>query len=397
MSASPPMDDSTPRKRRTWLAALGINSLALSILLHVLFGIGATYLIVEHFQKKHINFHATEPPAPHTEVEHKVQVAKRNNVESAPPDLKRIVTTALSPVSLPDVPVSSADTEMEPSPISGIDGVVGMGVDGGLGGGDESGGGSPLFGATDGNGLKGTFYDLKQTPNRQPTGLQYNNFYEKLRAFVDAGWKTELLDQYYKSATPLYSTIFAIPVITSAKAPAAYKVENEVKPSYWAAHYKGVVSAPETGDYRFMGYGDNVLIVRINGHLVLDAGWNTILPDHPELSHHFPLNWIGSKKGLPNFDLKMGPPFHMDAGQPVPMEVLIGDDGGECGFFLFVMKVGDSYEKGPDGTPKLPFFELGASDPPDFSETDIRPPFSPKAEPWEDCETDTSDDANPAH
>ncbi len=144
MSAPVTTEESTQRKRRTWLAAFGVNSLVVSVLAHVLFGVGATYLIVEHFQKKHVNFHATEPPAPHTEVEHKVQMTKRNNVESAPPDLKRIVTTAISPVALPDVPVSTADTEMEPSPISGIDGVVGMGEGGGLGGGSGSGGGSPL-------------------------------------------------------------------------------------------------------------------------------------------------------------------------------------------------------------------------------------------------------------
>src|SRR5471030_957345 len=95
--------DDRPIKRR-WFAYFGANSLAVSILLHVLFGIGATYLIVEHFQKKHINFHATEPPSQHTEVEHKVELAKRNNVESAPPDLKRVTTTDFSPITLPDVP-----------------------------------------------------------------------------------------------------------------------------------------------------------------------------------------------------------------------------------------------------------------------------------------------------
>ncbi len=386
--------NAAPRKRRSWLAAFGVNSLAISVLVHILFGVGATYLIVEHFQKKHINFHATEPPAPHTEVEHKVQMAKRNNVESAPPDLKRIVTTALSPVSLPDVPVSTADTEMEPSPVSGIDGVVGMGDGGGLGGGSGSGGGAPLFGTSDGSGLKGIFYDLKQTPGRQPTGLKYNDFYKKLRDFVEGGWKDKFLNQYYQSPTPLYSTMFAIPNQSSSRAPVAFKVENEVKPAYWAAHYKGTVSAPATGNYRFMGYGDNVLIVRIDGHLVLDSGWNTIFPDRPQLSHHFPLVWLDGKKA-PNFELKMGPEFHMDAGQPVPMEVLIGDDGGECGFFLYIEKIGDNYDKSPDGTPTLPFFELSSGDPPEFSDADKHPPFAPKGEPWQDC--GTSDPNSPGN
>jgi hypothetical protein len=388
---SAPVAPEPPPKKRTWLALFGINSLALSVLIHVLFGVGATYLIVQHFQKKHINFHATEPPAPHTEVEHKVQMAKRNNVESAPPDLKRIVTTAISPVALPDVPVSTADTEMEPSPISGLDGISGMGIGGGLGGGSGGGGGgSPLFGTTDGTGLKGIFYDLKQTPDRKSAvssdpGAEYRDYYEHIRQYVEGGWKVEMLDKYYKSKTPLYSTRFAIPMIRSTEAPKAFNVENEVKPSYWAAHYQGMVSAPQSGNYRLMGYGDNVLIVRIDGSIVLDAGWNTILPKRPDLSHHFPLNWLGDPKYPHNAELKMGPPFHMDAGQAVPMEVLIGDDGGVCGFYLFVMKEGETYEKAPDGTPKLPFFELGANDPPDFSGSKHSPPFDPKSEPWQDC------------
>ena len=66
------------RVKKRWFAYFGANTLALSILLHILFAVGATYLIVEHFVPKHINFHATEPPAAHTEVEHQVQMAKKS-------------------------------------------------------------------------------------------------------------------------------------------------------------------------------------------------------------------------------------------------------------------------------------------------------------------------------
>ncbi len=73
------------------------------------------------------------------------------------------------------------------------------------------------------------------------------------------------------------------------------------------------------------------------------------------------------------------------------MEVLIGDDGGECGFFLYIMKVGNTYEKSADGTPILPFFELGSNDPPEFADgSGKHPPFSPKSEPWQDCSSESS-------
>ncbi len=101
------------------LALFGGSTLWISILLHVFFGAVATYIIVEHFQKKHINFRVTEPPAPHTEVEYKVELAKRTNVESAPPDLKRIVTTDVSPITLPDVPVTPKVDETAPTEMAG--------------------------------------------------------------------------------------------------------------------------------------------------------------------------------------------------------------------------------------------------------------------------------------
>src|SRR5277367_3640145 len=85
------------RKRDWWTALLG-GSLWLAILLHVLFVGVATIIVVEHFQKKHINFQSTPPPAPNPDVEHKVELTKRNSVASAPPDLKRIVTTDISPI-----------------------------------------------------------------------------------------------------------------------------------------------------------------------------------------------------------------------------------------------------------------------------------------------------------
>jgi hypothetical protein len=103
-------------------------------------GIGATYWIVEHFQKKHINFHATAPPTPHTEVEHKIEMVKKNNVDSAPPDLKRIVTTAVSTISLPEVPEVPQPDEITPTTISGVTGQMGSGMGNGNGTGAGSGG-----------------------------------------------------------------------------------------------------------------------------------------------------------------------------------------------------------------------------------------------------------------
>ena len=39
----------------------------------------------------------------------------------------------------------------------------------------------------------------------------------------------------------------------------------------WLAHYKGSFSSTETGTFRMVGWGDNVLIVKVGSNLVLDA------------------------------------------------------------------------------------------------------------------------------
>jgi len=75
--------DEEPGSRRKRFAGFSRNALILSVAIHVLFGAGAAVFVVEVFDKKHITFHASEPPSQAMEVEHKVQMAKKNNVDSA--------------------------------------------------------------------------------------------------------------------------------------------------------------------------------------------------------------------------------------------------------------------------------------------------------------------------
>jgi hypothetical protein len=166
----------------------------------------------------------------------------------------------------------------------------------------------------------------------------------------------------------------------------------------WVAHYHAKVMAPQEGEYRFVGFGDDLMEVKINGAYVLDAGWVS-LSRKADLHQALPNAWsqwytkagedrkseqpgMGPSNGL----LKMGPTFHMDAAEPVDMDVLIGDQGGEVAFFLLIEKVGNTYETLPDGTPKLPFFQIGAKGAPTFSNKEEHPPYSTTPEPWQGME-----------
>jgi hypothetical protein len=79
--------------------------------------------------------------------------------------------------------------------------------------------------------------------------------------------------------------------------------------------------------------------------------------------------------------LKKGMLFHMDAETPVDMDILIGDDGGLCAFYLLLMKEGNTYDQADDKTPKVPFFQLSTKDAPTFND-DQAPSSSHKVSIW---------------
>ncbi len=393
MDSRPPSAPGEPPAKKKgyakWLAALGLNSLVLSVGVHLLFGVVAAFLVVQHFQKKHVNFRATEPPAPQTEVEHKVQLAKKNNVESAPPDLKRITTTDVSPISLPDVPEVPPVDVVTPTQMAGVgvDGLTGLGT--GPGGGGGGGGDVTLFGSSDGVGLAGHFYDLKQTLDKKPAPMDLPNYYQVLRKYLASGWDESVLEQYYRGKKALIADRIAISTRPSGEAPKAFQLQNEVQPGLWVIHYHGKVSVPRGGDFRFIGFADNVLVVRIGGQIVLDAGWDHLTNDtklYRPLEFAFP-SYIkpAQEQEAKDPHLRQGVSFHLDVMAPTDMDILIGDDGGKCSFFLLVQRGGQTYQ----GTPaEYPFFQFSNADAPTFPFGEECPPYSHEPEPWQASKID---------
>ena len=264
------------------------------------------------------------------------------------------------------------------------------------GGGGNAGTGT-AFGSSTGssNQLVGYFYDLKQTADGKPTGMTSELMRHFMAKYIAQGWDDSLLDSYYKSKLPLYTNSYAISTRLSVEGPKAFGLEKEVQPALWVVHYHARVMAPQEGDYRFVGFGDDFMEVRINGTYVLDAGWVS-LSAKPDLHQALPNVWskwygkVGEDPGseLPGMGpsnglLKMGPTFHLDTAEPVDMDVLIGDQGGEIAYFLLIQKMDNTYETLPDGTPKLPFFQLNSGAAPTFSDKEEHPSYSTTPEPWQ--------------
>src|SRR3954453_22812077 len=81
--------------------------LMISIGVHVLFGLIAAVVVVQHYQATRKLTFKGGPPSPNPStraLEHKVQMAKKQNTMSAPAMAKKITTTGVAKVSLPEMP-----------------------------------------------------------------------------------------------------------------------------------------------------------------------------------------------------------------------------------------------------------------------------------------------------
>jgi hypothetical protein len=266
--------------------------LVLSILAHVLLLGGATVLVVQVVQgrKEKMKFTAP-PPSAAGATEHKVKPSKKT-AAAAPAVSKRIASTAANAsIALPAMDInSSTGPDVMASVMSGL-GSAGLG--GGAGGAGAGGMASmPLTGLTafgfkgsGGGGLKGHFYDLKQTADRKPTDIKADGLYDANRNwtpsmmahlkvmddFFAQNWDEKILQRYYQARDTMVTYQVFIPTIPASKAPEAFGVEKEVKPSHWIVHYKGTVTATKDGDIRFLGAADDTLAVRFDGQNVLLA------------------------------------------------------------------------------------------------------------------------------
>ncbi len=218
-----------------------------------------------------------------------------------------------------------------------------------------------VFGSREVSGasLVGILYDLKQDQARKPMPMNNQAYGRLIDEFISKGWDEGVLNRYFRAARPLYTTQIFIPLIPANSAPRAFEVQNIVKPMFWLIHYKGQVSAPTSGQWRFWGYGEEVCSVAINGKNVLLSNWREITtptvgwkspepPGQPAASGH----------------LKAGDWIDLEEGQVVDLDVLIGERGGGVfAAYLLIEKRGETYPQ-KNGHPILPVFQLAPSDTP---------------------------------
>jgi len=222
--------------------------------------------------------------------------------------------------------------------------------------------------------LVGYLYDLKQKADKTPsdmmgpasevldTGNKFNRKYAEILTEFVRSWNSKVLDDYYKSPDALSSYQIFIPSMQAGAAPNAFKVQKEVRPLRIAVHYKGNFTAPTTGKFRFVGWGDDVLAVRFNRKTVLDAGITRVAPTIAQEAAG--LAFVGG----PTNRLTAGEWFSLNEGKSYPIEVLIGEQpGGIFYAFLMIEEKGADYEQRVgDKGPLLPVFQMAPTDLPKF-------------------------------
>jgi hypothetical protein len=171
--------------------------------------------------------------------------------------------------------------------------------------------------------------------------------------FLKGGWNEAVMNRFFRATQPLYATQIYFPVMPSEVAPKAFGVEKIVKGYQWMVHYKGQVSPPETGRYRFAGVADNWMAVAVNGQTVLIAKRGSVvfrdIPSFDQMGQHI----------IQESKLTYGDWMDLKKGEAVDLDVAFGETtGGSSCAILLVQKEGETYEKTEKGFPILPLFQL---------------------------------------
>jgi hypothetical protein len=231
------------------------------------------------------------------------------------------------------------------------------------------------------NNFEGTVYDLKIGPDHRGDGMNQDAYTRILTDFVANGWKEANFARYFKASKKLYTPAIWIPTTPSPSTAKAMNLDSELTPTFWVGWYHAKVMAPRSGKYHFVGFGDDILAVAVNGQLVFDGSlWPvTRAPQHmpwPFDRWSGLCKWRGQNYGK----LRVGDSFVVNTLEPVTIDVLMGDEpGGYYNAYLMIADESKTYPVGPDGIPLYPIFQLGSET---IKRTGDEPPYSTVPEPW---------------
>ncbi len=208
--------------------------------------------------------------------------------------------------------------------------------------------------------LKGNLYDFKQSSTGRERDFNTSAippYAEAAKDIQRSRFRDSAFRKYYMAPQDLYLTHLAIPYSDAAIGPRFFDAEKEVRPTGWIVNYRGTVTVPADGTYRFVGMGDDYLSVSLDGRPRLFACW-------PSLQESVRGSWkpseiqpthIGPFAELP---LIYGDWVKLKKGETIEMNIAVGErPGGKVGFILLIQEKSTTYQIDPTtNRPILPLF-----------------------------------------
>ena len=351
------------RSKRTFWQKLGGEGLMISVIIHAILIIIALVWVISTWTdpaKKDPDSFSTGQgggAAGERAKEYKTRLQPKNPKTTAK-SVSRITTKSpTASLALPDMPATSMASLntglMGGGQSKGFGGGSGGGIGSGMGAGRGNGKNFvSLFGSKGGgNGLVGSFYDIKQTASRKPTpatpgsGEGIAAYREVVKEFFAGGWTVSKFSGYYKSPDALIAGQIFVPSRPADAGPAAFGVEKEVKPSRWIAHYKATVEVPQSLPFRFVGSGDDWLLVRWDRKVALDDGYEHFLVgdgNYKDFKQVVKSDFhIDRSPGSLN-RLACGPWINTSKGTRVPIEIIFGETPGGVSDVYLAIEVAKS-------------------------------------------------------
>jgi hypothetical protein len=338
-----------PFKKRDKVSKGGPSGFVISLLFHgAIFFVAGLFVVFTVVNKGEPEFEAPPPiERPKMKLKKpKVKVQKSSQPKPSSRIVAKVKTKQMPEIQLPDL----------------------MGDGDGLLGGAGEGSGDfldlPEFsqptlfgdGQSAGNDLEVTFYNLNLTARGTTASMNPDAYQNTLLKFLDSGWDRKVLDKFYKSPTKRYATTIMIPMVTSEVGPNAFG-EDMNYGFCWAAVYEGKIVHKDPITFRFWGASDDVLVVRVDEEVVLNACWPTdTLGKYKDWNTKAPINY---QDYLGNQFRVGGDWITMEPGVPKRFQAIVGESpGGQFHAQLLVEVEGEEYELNHRGTELFPVFAM---------------------------------------
>lgn len=351
-----------------YLARVGAGSLAVSIAIHVAFiAIATIYVVSVVNEQRKVSFigegAGDGSGGAAAETRHQVSVARQNTTPVPSALSPKLVVEGASTVALPELPALSVASSTFSSP-SGAAASLGGGLGSGVGTGSGIGPGTGalrmmpfgLLQAPKSGALTGTLY-LMPSEQYKTNQEEVDGFKKWLKSVAASGWSDSSFHDLPKSPKQLFSTQILIPRIVALEAPKAFGVNKQKSLVRFFIRYRGKVSPPRTGRWRFVGYGDDILVVRLGGKVVLESSAPWGKRGQPGLTGWTPTKFYNYG---PKLNYAVGEWIQLNSSGSYDLEISMSEEPreGHTSAILLVEEEGATYEKTSSDQPILPPWTL---------------------------------------